>query len=197
MVIYDAFMRKILLQWVFLVVVITSVQSAHADSVLPAPIENQFSVEYGLLRNGVSEYSSETSDSYPGLGIKYARNLVMGLTLDSASVRDSVKLEGGLFLYKVVHFMSSSEGIASTLVFPATLTARYGVEFSEVVELSFYGGVLKNFAIAQTKDSEAAQKALSSWQPSIGLGLAGRIFGALLRFDFGYDSIRAGFAVQY
>jgi hypothetical protein len=111
-----------------------------------------------------------------------------------SSIRDFAAVEAGFFSYQVLGFYENSD---STLVFPTVLTLRYGLTFAKIFEPYLYGGLMKNFAIAQSPNAGVAQASLSSLRPAFGAGVAVKFKGFLARGDYGYDMLGAGVGYQF
>ena len=151
----------------------------------------------GYLRNSSTE---DRSPYYTGGGLRYGFTLKRKLLLRKAAPQDSVVVEGGVFIYKILGFVSTGTGstIDTYTVMPLALTLRYNVFINEDFAVFFYGGILKNRILSSSTGEATAVAALSKTLIAVGGGFLFRIAPSWqLRIDAGYDCIIAGLVLRF
>jgi len=159
------------------------------------PIDTTYhglTAQFGYLRN----FDVESLGTYfAGGGIRYGLTLGRMLFLRKSNIQDTITVEGGVFLYKVLNYRGSGD---SFTVLPLIGTVRYNLLLGENFTLFGYGGYMKNRVIQNgTEDLESAA-ILSSGMPAIGGGIMFRAGPHWhIRIDAGLDMIGAGLVLRF
>lgn len=130
----------------------------------------------------------------PAGGMRYGFTLDRMLFIEKSSTQDSLTLEGGLFLYKIL----DSNASAAYSVVPALATVRYNVQFGHKYGVFFYGGVMRNTVVSSTNGTDDTKGLLNSTFPAGGGGVTftvGPNWEA--RADIGIDTLGAGLMLRF
>jgi hypothetical protein len=134
---------------------------------------------------------------YTGLGLRYGLTVSKNIFTHSNSAQDSLALEGGLFYYNILGYLSSTSTDSYTIV-PFVGTVRYNLMFSEGFGMFAYGGLLKNNVMSQSGGTQASISQLSSFGFSLGLGTLVRLGPKwFIRGDLGFDMIGVGLTLRF
>lgn len=154
---------------------------------------NWFSLEMGYMRNSGA---NGESNYYSAVGIRYAMNIGEFLFLKGYKTQDSLSLDFGTFIYKVLNYESTS-GDSYTIA-PFLVNLRYNILFQENMGFFLYGGLVKNFVISEYQSSTEAVDALSGFSPAAGVGFIYTIGPRWqLKTALGLDSITAGIVLRF
>jgi opacity protein-like surface antigen len=148
-------------------------------------IPNLISIEGGALTN--TSFAGNTR--YNGYGLRYARTLAQG----ALTARDSLGIEGGAFLYKVIDYWQKGD---SFYVLPVSAVAQYGYSVNDVVRPYAYAGVMKNFTRVGV-NPDGLSPAPNSTLAAVGVGVAFSFKGIVARTDIGTDLIGGGLAYGF
>lgn len=151
------------------------------------------SAQFAYLRNLKSD---DLPAYYSALGLRYGLNLFSRALFRSETVQDSLTLEGGAFLYKILNY----EGVSNDAytVAPLIATGRYNVMIGESFGIFAYFGAVKNFVLSNFQGSDDAIARLSGVLPAWGGGLLFRIGPNWnLRVDAGIDMIGGGLVLRF
>ncbi len=136
-----------------------------------------------------------TSEYFSGAGLRYGRTLKRNFWITKGPYQDSLTLDTGFFVYKVLNYETDSDAYT---VMPIIMNLRYNVHFTEGLGAFVYAGFVKNFVQSAFDGSEEAVSNLSSILPSIGVGSFFRIGPHwYLRTDVGLDMIGAGLVLRF
>jgi hypothetical protein len=167
------------------------------------PHRHMVSAQFGYLTNSIPTSSRHL---FMGGGFRYSLTPIRMLFLRKGSIQDSVSLETGLFVYKIVKLLAgTNDAIDTYTVLPVPLTVRYNIALSENFTLFAYGGMLMNFVIGATSGFATAIEALNTFGenrfapiPSFGGGILFRVGpNWAARADVGYDFIGAGLVLKF
>jgi hypothetical protein len=140
-------------------------------------------------------YFNNDNNYFAGGGLRYGLSLGKMIFLRRAHLQDSLAIEAGAFLYKVINF--KTQGDAYTI---ASLigTARYNILFSENFGIFFYGGVMQNFVTDVVGGDPTTQAQLQSYLPAAGAGLMFRVGPSWeARVDLGYEMLGLGLILRF
>ena len=158
---------------------------------------------FGFLVNNFPDY-------FLAGGVSYGLTLKKMVFLKRPYLQDSLALETGLYLYKII-----AEQLDTYTITPAIVTLRYNMQIGEGFSLFAYGGFMTNFLVGSSQggasDTDFATNlnALSSFKsdegafpyqptPAVGIGMlfsVGPNWDA--RFDVGFDHIGAGLVLRF
>ncbi|MBC7693392.1 MAG: hypothetical protein H7222_16625 [Methylotenera sp.] len=130
-----------------------------------------------------------------GGGFRYGYDVAHTLYFKTSGKHDSLTLEGGLFLYKMVGYFNAGDAFT---VLPLIGTARYNLFFGSSFGVFFYAGLMRNFILSQVNANDNQLAAIDSIIPAVGTGVIyefGPHWNA--RFDLGYDTISAGVMIRF
>jgi len=166
-----------------------------------APIDRNrhwLGAEGGYFRNGSTEGQSPY---YKALGLRYGITLGSMILIRKAHAQDSLVLEGGTFLYKILGFFSTTSSATpndSYTVLPIMGDLRYNILVSEDFGLFFYGGFVHSMVIETVNPDKRALAVLSSSYPTGGGGFLFRMGpNWLARINLGIDLIGAGLLLRF
>lgn len=152
-------------------------------------ISGEFAMFNALRADGEQEF-------FAGAGARYALTLAHQIFFKSTRAQDSLALEGGVFLYRIVDYEVAGDAYA---ILPLIGTVRYNLFFNESFGIFAYLGLLRAEA-TQTAgdDNEYALDNLSIYSPVGGGGAMLQIApGWFLRADAGLDSIGLGLMLSF
>ena len=164
-----------------------------AEEVFPIdPNPFGFSVELSYIRvvdpNGNAYYPS-------GGGLRLSLRLFQLIFLKKSLLQDSLSLEAGAFLIKILNF-NNGNNVYTMAPFLGTL--RYTVLTSENFGFFFYGGLLKSVVLSSINPDNNLVASFESFQPAGGAGMIFRIGPNWeARFDLGIDMIGAGIMLRF
>jgi len=155
--------------------------------VFPFDVDTHWlSAQVGFFRN----------DTYfAGAGLRYGLTVGHMLFLDSSSSQDSISLEGGFFLYKVLDLTGNND--AYTVV-PLIGTIRYNVLFSEAFGIFVYSGISRSTVLASSQPTDEGLERLTLTIPAAGAGMLFQIGPKwYARVDLGLEMFGVGLIVRF
>ncbi len=168
------------------------------------PYRHTLSAQFGFMTNVDPESKRYL---FSGGGLRYGYSPFRLLFFRGSAVQDSLTIEGGLFVYKIVKFLSTANAEIDTYtVVPTVLALRYNLALSETFTVFFYAGMLKNWVISATNGVAAAVEfkdnnpftSLNSLVPAVGGGFFFQIGpNWSARIDAGLDFIGAGLVLKF
>jgi hypothetical protein len=163
------------------------------------------SVVGGLFSNTPNGYQGLDLQYYLAGGLKYQYDFKERIWYKSGKTYDTLGIEGGLFLYKIVGL--NSLGGDSYTVLPINAVLRYTIYPTENFGYSFYGGIEHNAVLVSTpptgltsSDStfQSTISHLSSTLPALGVGANYRFGpGWYVRADIGIDMLTVGLSLHF
>jgi hypothetical protein len=164
------------------------------------PYRHWFSFSFGSLKNIGSQ---GTPVFYTGAGLKYGLNIAKHIFFSSYTTQDSLTLEGGAFLYKVLSYNLDTPNDSYTVA-PFSGILRYNISLGETFGIFLYGGMVKNLVIgAVYSDPEDEifilnQRNLASLFPTFGGGLLFHLGPNWdTRVDVGLDQMGVGLSLRF
>lgn len=149
------------------------------------------SLQMGLIRN---LSASNEATYYTGGGIRYGLTVGKRM-LAKQNSEDSLVLEGTIFYYRVLQFLTPTDEYTMT---PWGVNLRYNLMWSETFGFFLYGGFLYNYILSSQGDTAEGIALLGGFVPSFGTGLLYTMGPHWqLRLDLGYDLIGIGLVLRY
>lgn len=163
------------------------------EEVFPLDSTKQsLSATFGYFRN---LNSAGASVYFAGAGFRYSVRLSNMLLLKRPNVQDSIQLEGGVFLYKVLNFSIANDAY---MVLPVVGTIRYTISFGSGFGTYLYGGVLQNFVYYSAGSDLNVVSAFSGLLPAGGIGFLFNVGPNWeFRTDAGIDMVALGLMVKF
>lgn len=148
---------------------------------------------FGILRN---RGPADGFVYFGGGGVRYGYSIMRGMLLQTPDFQDSLAVEAGVFLYKVLNFQSDNNAYS---VMPLIGTLRYNIFLNESFGFFLYGGLNQNLVLATAGEAtDEGKQILASLLPAAGLGFIFRIGPNWdTRIDFGLDAIGAGLMLRF
>jgi hypothetical protein len=145
--------------------------------------------------SGSFGYFNNAGSYFAGGGLRYGLSLGKMIFLRRSHLQDSFAIEGGVFYYKIINFMSRGDAYG---VVPLIGTARYNIMLGENFTLFFYGGIMQNFVTEVSGGDEETQRALQAYLPAAGGGMLFRVGPSWdARVDLGYDMVGLGLVLRF
>jgi hypothetical protein len=152
----------------------------------------QISGEFGFLRNN-SVGGSTGGGYYIAGGFRYGLTVGRMLFVKRANAQDSITLEGGAFIYKILAENNDAYTVVSFIP-----TLRYNIVLSDNFGIFFYGGAMINRVAAATNATDAGLESLTSILPAGGGGLIFQLGPNWdVRVDAGIDMLSAGLMLRF
>lgn len=150
------------------------------------------SVQGGVFTNIGTSGSLRT---FTGAGARFMLHLSKESILNLTSVQDSLSIELGVFYYKILRFDAAAD---TYTILPVIPTVRYNLMFGHNLMVYIYGGVVRNFLIAESNGTSAAKSSLDSSLLAGGLGFGFRLGPRWwLRADLGLDGGSLGVQLRF
>ncbi len=164
------------------------------------PYKHWLSFSFGSLKNLGSEGQTIY---YTGAGLKYGMNIAKTIFFRNFGIQDSLTLEGGAFLYKVLSYNVDTPQDTYTVV-PLSIIGRYNIALGETFGIFGYAGFVKNLVIGASFSDPNDQNfinnqiRLASLFPTFGGGLLFHLGPNWdTRVDMGLDLLGVGLALRF
>lgn len=157
-----------------------------------------FSAGVGYFRTVTGTAPNLVDRYYKAGGIRYGFNLGSMIFLKRNHLQDSITLEAGAHLAKLLLFPGGQSTEGSYTVMPLLGTARYNLHFGETFGLYFYGGILQTIVLQFTSGVADTITSLQTPAPAAGAGLFFQVGPAwYIRTDLGMDSFTLGLTLRF
>jgi hypothetical protein len=134
---------------------------------------------------------------FTGGGVRYGTTLGKQVFLRRQALQDSVVLEAGVYLYRLLNYAPGSIGDAYTVA-PLIISLRYNLQFSEQFAMFFYAGIDKSSVIAYANAPTGATDQLNTIFPAGGAGLTFEVGPSWdARADLGYDTFAISLMLRF
>jgi hypothetical protein len=160
------------------------------------PFETQrssLSAGFGLFRNftvgGAPNY-------FTGFNLKYGLLIGRQIVFSSISTQDSLTLEGGLGLYKVIGWETDTDAYD---IIPLQGGVRYNVHLGQSATFFVHAGLMFNYVFSGDSNELAyTASGLASYQPAFGVGWMQTLGPRwLVRLDLGIEYIGLGLTLRF
>lgn len=157
------------------------------------PYVHWITASLGYFRNPGDYTLVGGTGLYAAPGLRYGLSLGRMLFFRKARVQDSLVVEAGMALYRILGTSNDNYTIL-----PLLGTIRYNIFLSEVIGLFVYAGWMQNLLIQVANPVTAAQDALQNGMPAGGGGIIVRVGPSWeVRADLGFDTLALGLALRF